>query len=614
MTSQPKSKKSNSKLSKWQPKTFSPKKPTKKKYPNWIGFDIETYGNKNKFLLCAFVDYKRGLKTVCHSIEEVRNFLNNHNLKKQNYKIVATNLAFDFLGTFGFNNDEISFIEKDGKFYKATYYQHKNKFKSIHFHDTLNYHPVSVEQLGEDLKLAKLKEPKAFKRIPKNKTEEEELIKYCIRDAEISCKFMYLYTDYCKKRGINPKITIASTAMEDFKTNYLKEEIKLEPEKHREVAFKGYCGGRTEPFRRGLFKNIAVYDFNSLYPSVMKEKQFPNPKSSKYTRRIQKEHIKKYEGVVYAKVYQPETFIPILPKRIEDENGKTKKLLFPTGVFWGYFTFAEIREAQKHTNLKILKLMEGVYYTQTKDYFSKYVTDKYKERMRLKKEGNSMQLMSKLMSNSLYGKFGEKYKENSKIIHEDKIGKKIIESYISIVQTEQKGYYRVIMEGVVKEHSFPIWSAYIASYARIKLHRAMRKHQNSLLYCDTDSIFISDKEKVKTSDKLGDLGFEYKTKKCLIVRPKVYAVDTKIKAKGVQKKLAWNEFVKLLSGTRIKEIKFAKLRTVINAKAHHKKGKLTINEIYTQQKQIDPEDTKREWGKPFKITEQQTSKPLCFNE
>ena len=598
----------------YNPTHFKKLKPTTRKMPKWIGFDIETYGKDNKFYCAVLSDYKTGASMLCYSAQEVKEALRYRKLENHKYRVVATNLMFDFLGTFGFKDEEVDFIEKDGIFYGASYYlypKYKDKKRhQIKFYDTMRFFPKSVEQIGKCINLPKLKAPSWLgQRKPQTDKENEELIKYCERDATISSKFMYMFTEYCEKRGIQPKITIGSTAMADFKTNYLEKDIPLEPDKHREIAFKGYCGGRTEVFRRGTFKKTTCYDFNSVYPSVMRDKLFPNPESGVYTKKMKREYIENYEGVVKATVHQPEIFIPILPYKEVDQYGSRKKLLFPCGTFTNYFTFVELREALKHTNLKIKKLYEGVYYTKSEDYFSQFMNDKYNERLKYKKEKNQLEEMSKLFMNNLYGKFGENYREASKIMHGNQLCP-YLDSATEINPTNSKGYFRVVHKGNPKEHSFPIWSAYITAYARIKLWHELNKYQDSVLYCDTDSIFIDSHKKVKTSQALGRLSKEYDSYFFIAVRPKVYASEKHIKMKGVNKKLSLEQFKRILKGESITEQKFTKLRTALSSQEHHKNGKKKINQIIVNTKKINPEDTKRQWQKPFSLDEEQTSKAL----
>jgi DNA polymerase elongation subunit (family B) len=78
-----------------------------------------------------------------------------------------------------------------------------------------------------------------------------------------------------KKSG--PAFTIASQAIKVFRL-YLTHDIKSLDKKTDDFVRKSYFGGRTEVFKpeyNSKTKPIYCYDVNSLYPTVMRENEFP---------------------------------------------------------------------------------------------------------------------------------------------------------------------------------------------------------------------------------------------------------------------------------------------------------------------------------------------------
>lgn len=554
----------------------------------------------------------------CYSPQEVQEFLNTRFARQ--HLIVATNLPFDFLGVFkSLPDQKFRCAERNGIIYNFTYYQNNNKKFPVRFYDTIRYFPVGVEVLGKIVGTPKMKHPSFFPKKPKNKEEWAELAEYCDNDAYISFLFMKNFVlKYIKENGLRLKITIASMSMCDWKTNYLKEKIPIESEEKHELAFKAYYGGRTEVFRRGTFKDVTCYDFNSLYPTVML-KELPNPKNGYYAKQISHYDVENYEGVCYCEGIQDKRFVPLLPVRHVHKG--SMKLVFPSGLIKGHYTFVELREAQKN-GFTITKLGEGVYYTKTKKYFKEFVTDKYSLRQKQKADGDPMELMTKLIMNSLYGKFGFNYREKSQIVHESEFTNKILDEATSITDLGN-GYFAVNGESdKPPNYSFPIWASYITAYARIELYKKLAAHHPYVLYCDTDSVFFRDGYTIEQGDALGDMKFEYKVPEGMFVRPKFYftkkakikGVKAPLDEDGVKQDIDRELFIKLVGGEKITEDFFVKYRTALRSREHHKWGKLEFNQIIQKEKRLSVEDSKRHWVTEFNLNQQQTSQPHLFEE
>ena len=124
-------------------------KTSKIKTYNIVGFDIETYSKKNKFYLCGIYDHDyKCFMTIKDTIHELNKY------KTDDYRIVATNLGFDFCGIY-INEKEFfdhEIIMKDGNFITI-------KRDNVLFLDTINFTKSSVKNLGEMLNLPKLIKP-----------------------------------------------------------------------------------------------------------------------------------------------------------------------------------------------------------------------------------------------------------------------------------------------------------------------------------------------------------------------------------------------------------------------------------------------------------------------
>jgi hypothetical protein len=361
-------------------------------------------------------------------------------------------------------------------------------------------------------------------------------------------------------------------ALQLFKEFYLKDFIDID-DYHLEIMRKGYYGGRVEVYRVGkIAGSINHYDVNSLFPSVMESENFPDLSSMNVTSSPDF----KNEGIFEGKVYIPKTEIPCLPVR-------DSELIFPYGIVGGSWPYPEIRQLIEDGG-KVLECRQAIEFDEVEKPFKKYVKFCYQKRLESNNELDSM--IWKLFLNSLYGKFGQG--SELEIIFDDE--SKII-----------KGKAR---------HVNVIWSAYVTSYARLKLLKFLRGC-NSIFYTDTDSIFTFDD--LSTSDKLGDLKQEGHYSQVEFKGNKLYCLDNpgepckrhkkiecdicRYKAKGVPRKKA-AEFFQTGKVTYRRPIKFKEGRKRgIQPNVWHDMTKVD-NKRYTKRKILSDGGTE-----PWNISE-----------
>lgn len=571
------------------------------------GFDIETYGEKNDFY-CASL-YNNNFKKTIFSIKELIELFKTPRFK--NTIISATNLQFDFMGTIGktddINNFFIRFRGSDlilarAYIFKNNFYRKKpvqrNKdyvnYKPVVFLDTLNYARLSVQDIGKIINISKMEKPSFLGSKPKTEDEKNYLIKYNMKDAEISCKFIEFLYDSFRKLGGTPKITIASSALALWKNRFLNTTFfRHETEKLIE-EFKAYYGGRCEAFKRGMIENYNYYDFNSLYPSVMLN-EFPNPNTLRVNHLNEFGYIENFDGISLVEVHCPKNIFPLLPYRYDN------KLLFPNGTFTGWFTNVELRKAHE-IGYVIKKIYKTFYFKENCIPFYSYVKELYDERLRYKKENNPMESVIKLVMNSLYGKFGEKFTNRDEWIPLPDT----LEELRKIKDFERVGNFLRVKKDLEepKPYCIPIWCSYVTAYGRIKLYESLIK--SAPVYCDTDSIIT--KKDIPTSEWLGKLKLEMRIKKGIIVKPKFYAlIDEKdnevIKIKGIGRHLDYMDFMKILKNPDVRYTKFMKFKESL------RRGFIP-NEIVVILKHLSLEDNKRYWQHDFNYRALEISKAI----
>lgn len=565
-----------------------------------IGFDIETYDNNKKFLMASLVadDWKRVYFNQKDLIEDLKS------KKCWGSFIVASNLSFDFFGTF-FNHDELmqfttlfrgsdlmfatTYIE-NGQFIKKPKKQRKGK---ITFIDTFNFVKMSVEKLGKIINIEKLKSPDFIGKKPKNKKEWDEMIAYNIRDSEVSKGYIDFLFKALQQLGGNPQKTIASSAMSVFKCKYLKDRYFRLPSAQLLDIFQSYYGGRTEAFSRGYIKNYNYYDINSLYPYVM-TKKYPDPNSIRFTQINTLENIQNFDGVSNVEISTPQIAYPVLPLRDRD------KVIFGYGTLIGTWTHLELRKAIED-GATIKKVNWTYWFAESCYPFREYVTDLYQKRLDYKHEGNPMEQVVKILLNSLYGKFGQKFIDKDNWIPFNHT----IEELSKLEFFERIGSFIRVKKAWSRPPAFciPIWATYVTAYARLELLKYIRKYNP--VYCDTDSIIT--KDTIPTSEKLGAMKLEMKVKKGIIVRPKFYGLvssedEEYVKIKGLGKRLSFKQYSDFLNTPSFTYDKFMKFKESL------RRGFIP-NEIQSITKNMSLEDDKRIWPSYFNRYKLQHSKP-----
>lgn len=568
-----------------------------------IGFDIETYGDNNLFLL-----------GTCYSTNEKFTFYEKSSMQKyllmQDDKtyIVASNLQFDFNVLFHgseyfydfkpiINGSTMIAMIYEGEGVKQYYVNTEDKEilyrkKQIHFIDSYNYMQGSVEYYGKIIGVSKMEKPKNLGEIPSTQDDWNYLAEYCMRDSEVTCKFMMFLQENYNAIGTTMKLTSASTSMELFKRKYLSRTIKSEEQtinKANDKLFASYYGGRTEIFKRGYYKNMNYLDFNSLYPSCMMN-EYPDPNSAKFVHYPSKEIIE-YEGIANVRMEIEEMHIPILPVM-------EKKLLFPTGKIRGTYTHLEIRKAQQEGYV-LKQIFWSIYYHKTFEPFKRFVEDMYSKRMEYKNEGNKAEMVFKLLMNSLYGKFAQKNMSEITFMDysDDVKTKKTIEEFpegddISYTFGQDNKGYMIQKKICTSAFVRPIFAIYTTAYGRVKLWDVLNKYDGA--YCDTDSIVT--RKEVPTSMILGDLKLECKIKRGIFIKPKCYTYldnnDKQVtKMKGVPR-ADESTFEKILARKNVEYMKFTKIKESI-------KGGILPNTKVMMRKFLNLEDNKRIWTQRF---------------
>ena len=316
---------------------------------------------------------------------------------------------------------------------------------------------------------------------------------------------------------------------------------------------EAFFGGRTNNIRFWCNANdqpdteILYYDFRSLYPTVLKYREFPQGHPIVISEDISTD-MSKYFGFANCEVLPPDQlYIPVLPYR-----NKKGKLLFPLcrtcadrqkhqncdcavyqRAITGTWTTIELEEAVKQ-GYKILNVYEVYHYEQkSKDFFAKYIDiwlkikqesdgwpawveteedkDLYisqfeeKEGIKLDKDriekNPGLRFIAKLFLNTLWGKLAQR--PNMKLTKVCNT----YDDYMSIVKDIEKVIMGELMvnddtlllsykhksdETTRVGHTSLAIAAFVTSWGRLMLLNVINQIESrQILYFDTDSVIFS---------------------------------------------------------------------------------------------------------------------------
>ena len=517
--------------------------------------DFETTTDENDcrvwaYSLCNiedYTDFKYG-----NNIDDFFEFCMN---SKVNYKMWFHNLRFDaiyildYLFRNGYTHIQdrkdkadktfTTLITDLGQFYSVVVYfkvkgHHTNK---VEFYDSLKIFPnFSVEKVakGFDLPISKLEiDYKAYRPIGHELTDAE--IAYIRNDVEIMARALKEMFN----RGLT-RMTIASDAMKNFKDNFVgfRKKFPILPQEIDQDIRKSYKGGFTyvnDTYKGKKIGKGIVLDVNSLYPSCMSS-QYELPMGQPRFFEGKYEYDSLYPLYVQAfscsfeikngkipsiQIKNSLSFIP--NEYVKSSNGEIVSLML---------TKPDFELFQEQYNIYNLEYKGGWKFMSSVGLFENYINYWTEQKIKAGKEGNaSLRQISKLMLNSLYGRFGISGNARQKMPYFEE---GIVRFKLLPPETRETCYVAV--------------AAFITSYGRlrtietsqyIKDYTIKKYGEDRYYYSDTDSCHANlsdeDLEELKDIIKIDDYKLGYWSKEAefseaLFLRQKCYIerVDGKL--------------------------------------------------------------------------------------
>jgi hypothetical protein len=338
-------------------------------------------------------------------------------------------------------------------------------------------------------------------------TQEEK--DYLRRDVTIVAKAMKQLLD----AGMT-KLTIGSDSLAEYKRltgdkTFTRMFPVLSEVMDAEIrrAYRGGFAYADERFKGRILGSGLVFDVNSLYPSVMKNRPLPygepefveghvKPTASRpltvfsvtFTAKLKKDHIPCIQ-IKGSSMFAATEYLKVI---------KEPTTLMVTNIDWALYN--------EHYNIDVLSYGGGWRFHAVQGMFDNYI-DKWSK---IKEESTGgMREIAKLHLNSLYGKFASNPNVTSKI--------------------------PILKDGAVRfvrgqdEKRSPVYTAvgvFITSFARDLTIRAAQENYSTFAYADTDSLHLLQDTAPTTIEvhptKLGAWKQEFAFDSAYYIRPKAY--------------------------------------------------------------------------------------------
>lgn len=470
-------------------------------------------------------------------------------------------------------------VSKNGKTRKEKYI--------TTLYDSLKLLPFKVKEIGKAYGLGLEKQfDSEYYDIEKGKDYEvtDIDIKGCELDTEIVARAL----DKIQENGVH-KMTLASNAFGTLKAMLSERGIvfkNLCPPLSYDVDnflrcgyFGGFCYYNKE-YQNKELKNVIVYDVNSLYPYSYTNTLLPVGRPMYYIGEFHSNGTYElYVQRLRANFKLKPNHIPTIQKNKTSISTKTPEYLEDSNDLMLELTLTNIDLELFKLNYDIIDIeyIDGYMFMGRNDIFTEFTERFIKEKKEAGIEGNAVKRQTaKNNLNMCYGKpatnlIAEKYtteKDDEGVIRQVKVGEEITE-----------GIY------------LPL-SMFITAYARDYVIRAILDNIENFIYCDTDSMHLTQPAKnikidIDNTGNLGEWKIEHECTRYKFIQPKRYIYEEKqkkvIKCAGMTE-TAQQEFIEHNSFEEMLE-KFKNGYEFMNLKKRNVKGGCILLNVKTELKE-----------------------------
>lgn len=477
----------------------------------------------------------KDLKSFMHFIGE-----GNHNINK---KIYFHNLRFDasFILDYLLRNG-YKYIDKSEKpqdktfstlitdmdvMYSLTIYFYGGKHPSkVEFNDSLKLIPKSVEQIAKDFNLGESKgiiEYNKERELDYDLNENEK--EYISNDVKIVAKALIEMFKFKIDR-----LTLSSSALKFYKDitdNFERKfpRISNEEDLNMRAAYKGGFTFLNSEYEEKDIKDVVCLDVNSLYPSQMRNRPLPYGKPIKFTGEPKNNIIYDLWVANFDCEFElKENFIPTIQIKHSLFYKGNEYLTSSDGEIVNLtMTNVDFMIFSKHYDIYNLEWNGGYYFLSTDLNFKQYVDYWYEQKNNAKHENNdSLYTISKLMQNSLYGKFAFSPYGKKKIPYLDDETDRV---KFKLGETEELNPVYLPVAIFVTA-----WARYTTiSASQLIYEQKTETGESFYIYSDTDSIHYingADLSGIEVDEyKLGAWKIEKKCDRARYLRQKTYIME-----------------------------------------------------------------------------------------
>jgi len=478
-----------------------PQKPQKKGAGKRLIVDIETNGlNAGNYVFGVLMDLDTGEHWVHRHPLALR-----AQLEGFAPATAYAHNAFGFDVWAFYNKMEVKNAQKLWKGSKLLSF----KVDGIEWRDSTDLMAMRLASIGDALGFPKGITPEEY--ILGTVTEiKQEDIDYCVQDCEILRQaLLSLERSFTEWVGKPPGTvglprTAASLAYRVWSSTSWPEGWGYERDgewnscgrcwsDHNAAFAEAYFGGRVQILGTPgeMVGPVRSMDANSMFPSVMKAGLYPDIEDVQRCMgnpRILQDFLQLEDRVLVADVTLNANGAPLfLPGTTEDGRRDWTQERFE-----GFLAQPELEHA-----LEIgweLESVRMIHHAKAIRPFVQYVDHFYNLRNEYKAAGDGRELFVKLLLNSLYGKFGQRPMKQ-RIDQDDKISALMelkdfdIKYDLHFYDAEgQLPYLEKLEDPTDPRSQWMGFAAFITSYARVELNKAILIAGNDALYCDTDSV------------------------------------------------------------------------------------------------------------------------------
>jgi len=406
---------------------------------------------------------------------------------------------------------------EQSKIYSATYvFRRKRIQRTVEFRDSAKIFRSSLRELGEMVGLEKGSDALT-------PGMSREIMEYCVQDCRIAGRAMIQYLNLIRRetfgRSKKGYMTSASTAynlwIDRCMTVHGMTEgtysMKLPKNGHPEwlrECYKGATPLMDPKVKWKLLEDVHVFDVNSMYPFMMANARLPYGAPENVSKKelyAANFWLRGYCWCAKAEIhgYVKEGHRPCFMTKEKNEHGEIVESVLD-GVYC--ITDTDLKLIDENYDIDYFDLRGCYKYKLCQGVPKSFIEDWYKRKTESKKSNRSMYEFSKIILNSLYGKFGtnpeftayEYYlKEDGSMgvreTCEEESGKKGMAASL--------GYY------------LP-WAVWITASGRYYLQKAINAvGWDHVAYTDTDSIHIHGMTREEAEERLHRAGFGTDPKK-----------------------------------------------------------------------------------------------------